>query len=80
MTTTLYALFDGKNLLPEKPIQLAPNTRVRLIIETAEPEEPVTVSFLQTAQSLNLEGPADWSERLEDYLYSETLLAGVTGR
>jgi len=25
--------------------------------------------FLQTARKLNLEGPADWSARLEDYLY-----------
>jgi len=32
---------------------------------------PVTgnASFLRTARSLNLEGPADWSARLEDYLY-----------
>ncbi len=27
--------------------------------------------FLQTARSLNLKGPADWSANLEEYLYGE---------
>jgi predicted nucleic acid-binding protein len=26
-------------------------------------------SFLQTARSLNLQGPSDWSARFEDYLF-----------
>ena len=26
-------------------------------------------SFLQVARSLRLQGPADWSSRLDDYLY-----------
>jgi hypothetical protein len=26
-------------------------------------------SFLQVARSLHLQGPADWSSRLDDYLY-----------
>lgn len=71
MTTVLYATYDGQVLHPDKPLLLAPNTRVHLILETAEPTEPATASFLQTAQALNLEGPADWSARLEEYLYGE---------
>lgn len=71
MTTALYATFDGEVLRPDKPLLLAPNIRVRLILETAEPAEPAAASFLQTAQALNLEGPADWSTRLEEYLYGE---------
>jgi hypothetical protein len=31
------------------------------------PAEPK--SFLQVARSLRLQGPADWSSRLDDYLY-----------
>ena len=32
-------------------------------------------SFLQTARALKLDGPPDWSARLEEYLYGE----GVVG-
>lgn len=64
MTTTLYATFDGEVLRPEEPISLAPNTRVRVVIETQADEEPSTSSFLRTAQGLNLDGPPDWSSRL----------------
>ncbi|TDA67453.1 MAG: hypothetical protein D9V47_10300 [Clostridia bacterium] len=28
-------------------------------------------SFLETARSLNLDGPRDWSRRFEEYLYGE---------
>ena len=71
MTETLYATFDGEVLRPERPVSLAPNTRVRVVIETAEDEASESVSFLQTAQALRLDGPKDWSERLDDYLYGD---------
>ena len=71
MTETLYATFDGEVLRPERPVALAPNTRVRVVIETAEDEAPEPISFLQTAQALRLDGPKDWSERLDDYLYGD---------
>jgi len=69
MIRTLHATYDGKVLLPDEPVRLKPNTRVRITIETFENEHSKTQSFLQTARSLNLEGPPDWSVRLEDYLY-----------
>ena len=71
MTTTLFATFDGEVLRPELPIRLAPNTRVRLIVEADDPRAAEPYSFLDTAGGLNLEGPSDWSGRLEDYLYDE---------
>ena len=71
MTETLYATFDGEVLRLERPVSLAPNTRVRVVIETTEDEEAEPVSFLQTAQALRLDGPKDWSERLDDYLYGD---------
>jgi hypothetical protein len=71
MTTTLYATFDGEVLRPDGPIPLAANTRVRLTIEAEEPGQPPPASFLRTARALNLDGPPDWSARLEDYLYGE---------
>ena len=69
MVQVLEAVFDGAVLHPDTRIELEPNTRVRITIETVEPGEIKPVSFLQTARSLKLEGPADWSERFEDYLY-----------
>lgn len=35
--TKLYATFDGQVLLPEEPLSLPPNTRVRLLLEPAGP-------------------------------------------
>ena len=68
MTKTLEALFDGEVLRPDEPLELEPNTRVRITIE-ATTAEGKRGSFLRTARSLNLEGPPDWSERIEEYLY-----------
>ncbi len=70
MANVIEAIFDGKVLHPDGPIDLEPNTRVRIIIEEvlpAEREEPV--SFLDTALSLKLDGPPDWSANLGKYLY-----------
>ena len=39
MVTTIEATFDGSVFRPAEPIQLEPNTRVRL---TVEPEMPAT--------------------------------------
>ena len=36
MTTTLEATFDGQVLRPDKPLDLEPNTRVRVTIESRE--------------------------------------------
>jgi len=69
MTKTLHALYDGKVLRPEEPLNLRPNIRVRITVEMEVVEKPKRPSFLQTARSLQLEGPSDWSARIEDYLY-----------
>lgn len=72
MSEKLYATFDGEVLRPERPVSFAPNTRLRLTIEEAsEAEAPEPSSFLKTAQKLELQGPEDWSERLEEYLYGD---------
>jgi len=71
MTKTLHALYDGKVLRPEEPVDLKPNIRVRLTIDVLEEKTPKRRSFLETARSLKLEGPSDWSSHLEDYLYGQ---------
>jgi hypothetical protein len=69
MTTILEATYDGEALRLDEPIELPPNTRVRVTIEAAKPKVKKKRSFLRTAQSLSLQGPPDWSARFEDYLY-----------
>jgi predicted DNA-binding antitoxin AbrB/MazE fold protein len=69
MSQTLEAIFDGEVLRPDEPIELEPNTRVRITIEPAQETESKRKSFLDTALSLKLEGPSDWSEKFEVYLY-----------
>ena len=71
MGKTLYATFDGRVLRPDGLIELEPNTRVKITIETEDDPKTKQKSFLKTARSLKLEGPSDWSVRLEDYLYEE---------
>ena len=71
MTETIEAVYDGEVFLPTKPVALTPNTRVRITVETLLSSEDAPASFLQTARSLNLEGPSDWSENLDEYLYGD---------
>lgn len=69
MDKTLEATFDGDVFRPDEPVGLRPNTRVRLTVEPAEAPERKPKSFLRVARSLGLEGPSDWSSRLDEYLY-----------
>jgi len=69
MGKTIEAIFDGTVLRPAEPLALKPNTRVWIVVETSPPVTPS--SFLQTARSLNLDGPSDWSANLENYLYGD---------
>lgn len=70
MTKTTEAIFDGEVLRPVEPLDLQPNTRVRLTIEVKQ-EKKEAYAFLHTARSLNLEGPSDWSTRIDEYLYGD---------
>ena len=69
MSTTLHLIYDGKVFHPEEPVELKPDTRVRVTIEATEPVSPQPRSFLRTARALCLDGPPDWSARIEEYLY-----------
>jgi len=73
MTTTIEAVFDGEVLRPEQPLKLEPNTRVTLVVTAPDTYESGE-SFLDTAMSIHLDGPADWSENLDRYLYESRLV------
>lgn len=68
-TETITATFDGKSLLLDNPPKLEPNTRVLVWFVKLAEENQKKRSFLNTARSLHLDGPKDWSERLDYYLY-----------
>jgi hypothetical protein len=74
MLQELEAVFDGTALQLEKPLNLAAGTRVRIVVESVLPNKvkPPKIS-LKTAQSLKLQGEQDWSEKIDQYLYGETL-------
>jgi len=74
MTQTLEATFDGKVFHPTEAVELQPDTQVILTITVKKPVKKKPKSFLRTAHSLKLEGPPDWSSRLDDYLYGEAKL------
>lgn len=77
MSTTVHALFDGEVLRPDEPLPFAPNTRVRLTVEAdPRPEPRAPKSFLEVAEGLNLDGPPDWSSRVDDYLYGPRSASG----
>jgi hypothetical protein len=70
MPQTLEAVFDGEVLCPQEPLQLKPNTRVRIVVESlSQNGESTPASFLDAALSLNLDGPSDWSHKVDQYLY-----------
>jgi predicted DNA-binding antitoxin AbrB/MazE fold protein len=71
MVQIVDAVYDGSVLRPDDPIELAPNTRVRITIEATEPTLEQPASFLRTARALNLEGPPDWSAEIDTYLYGD---------
>jgi len=82
MTTVIDATFDGEVFRPTQPVELLPNTPVRLTIEHTTPDSTKTASdepklgepysFLKFAASLKLDGPPDWSANVDKYLYPET--------
>ena len=69
MAKTIEAVFDGAVLRPAEPLELEPNTRVRITLEGIIGQKDDAVSFLDTARSLELDGPADWSQNIDAYLY-----------
>ena len=67
MTQTFDATFDGQVLRPEVPVNLEPNTKVRVTVEILDSPPKKGRSFLEVAASLKLEGPTDMSTNWEKY-------------
>jgi predicted DNA-binding antitoxin AbrB/MazE fold protein len=74
MTITIEAIFDGKVFHPVAPISIKPDTRVKIVVEN-ESGTP-SVSCLDVAENLRLDGPPDWSAKLDEYLYGGRTFSG----
>lgn len=69
MSQKIEAIFDGSVFRPTAPLELRPNTVVELTLVVPEQTPRVDCSFLDTAENAKLDGPEDWSENLDEYLY-----------
>jgi len=73
MTRTVRGVLEGPTLLRlEEPVELPLHVSVEVTIREPSPAERPASTFLQLAQSLQVEGPADFSERWEEYVSKVT--------
>ncbi len=79
MEKILDATYDGEVFRPDEPIDLASNTKVKVIIEE-EPKKLKLVekpkkgkgepyAFLRYARSVSIDAPPDFAPNLDEYLY-----------
>lgn len=81
MTKTITARYDGRAIHPDEPLPLPRDTRVTLTVHTEEPgsdscplaaaevELPRTSeTFAEAVRRLRIDGPSDWSQRVDYYL------------
>lgn len=70
MSETLIVTFDGQFLRPELPLNLEPNKRYIIKIESAVESEPNGNAWdVLEALSGTVEAPNDWSSQHNYYLY-----------
>lgn len=70
MSKTLTAVFDGDVLRPDSPLDLKPNTRYVIIIESVEQSAASGDAWdVLEAMTGTVEAPSDWSSQHDHYLY-----------
>ncbi|HEX8690844.1 MAG TPA: hypothetical protein VF746_00270 [Longimicrobium sp.] len=69
--TRIPATYDGEVIRLDEPLPLPPNTRVFVTVDPGEAVRKGEKSFLETALSLSVDGPEDFSTRLDEYLYGD---------
>jgi hypothetical protein len=75
------ATYDGGAIYPDDPLPLPRDTRITVTIHTPEPDaEPNLLdaanvelpqsneTFAEAVQRIRIDGPADWSQRVDHYL------------
>ena len=75
MNKTLTAIFDGDVLRPDSPLDLKPNTRYVITIQSVEqPVAQENAWDVLEAMTGTVEAPSDWSSEHDHYLYGTPLL------
>jgi len=82
MEKILDATYDGEVFRPDEPVDLASNTKVKVIVEDekAEPKKLKLVempkkekgepyAFLRYARSVSIDAPPDYASNIDEYLY-----------
>jgi predicted DNA-binding antitoxin AbrB/MazE fold protein len=68
-TQIIEAVYDGRVFLPQQSPMLKANTRVRITVEQVKAKRTKKKSFLQTARSIKINAPGDFSANVDEYLY-----------
>ena len=69
LSKTFHAVFDGKVLHPEEELDLKPDIRYIITIERDERVEGDSLWDVLSKLAGTIEGPQDWSEEHDHYLY-----------
>ena len=69
MAKTINVIFDGEVLRPEKVSDLEPNTRYVVTIERKETLKEKNLWEVLSDLTGTIEGPDDWSQEHNHYLY-----------
>lgn len=81
MDKILDATFDGEVFRPDEPVDLASNTKVKIIVEDDEEPNDLKLvempkkgkgepyAFLKYLDSVSIDAPPDYAENLDEYLY-----------
>ena len=70
------AVYDGRVFLPQQLPVLKANTRVRITVEQVKVKRAKKKSFLDTARSIKIDAPADFSTNVDKYLYQGKSFGG----
>jgi predicted DNA-binding antitoxin AbrB/MazE fold protein len=68
-TQVIEAVYDGRVFHPRQSPMLKANTRVRITVEPMKAKRAKKKSFLETARSIKINAPADFSANVDEYLY-----------
>lgn len=71
MTKTLTVIFDGHVFRPEGPVNLKPNARYKVTVQSDVSDRANTGNAWNVLSNLtgSLEAPEDWSNEHNHYLY-----------
>ena len=69
MEKIVNATFDGEVFRPDEPVDLEPNTKVRLQLTVKKKKSGKPGVFLDYILSVSIDAPPDYATNIDDYLY-----------